>query len=194
MGSTQIVTGKWSEEGRSAEPVLGTPERPAEYQGGIGEDGVAALREFVNAGGTLLTLGESSEFAIEKLRVPARNELKGVASSAFYAPGTILGVSIDTGHPLAFGMGPDAGVYFTEGQAFRLLPYTRESRIVASYADEGVLRSGWLVGEDKIRGKAAMAEIPVGKGRVVMYGFRVQHRAQSHGTFKLFLNALLKRG
>jgi len=87
-----------------------------------------------------------------------------------------------------------AAAYFTGGQAFRLLLYTRESRIVASYDEDDVLKSGWLVGGERIAGKVAMAEIPVGKGRVIMYGFRVQHRAQTHGTFKLFLNALLRRG
>lgn len=192
MGVNQVVSGRGGDG--PSEPVLGTPERPAEYRGGIGDEGVAALKAFVHDGGTLLTLGESSLFAVEKLRVPARDELRGLRSEEFYAPGTILGISPDTTNPLAYGMEGSANAYFTEGQAFRLLPYTRESRIVASYDDEDVLKSGWIVGGERIVGKTAMAEIPVGKGRVVMYGFRVQHRAQSHGTFKLLLNALLRRG
>ncbi|HLB00852.1 MAG TPA: M14 family metallopeptidase [Bacteroidota bacterium] len=192
MGTNQIVKGRWG-SGDDDGPVLGTPERPKEYRGGIGDDGVDALTEFVNDGGTLLTLGESSQFAIDKLRLPARDELKGLSGNAFYGPGTILGMSVNTGNPLAFGMPAEANAYFTGGQAFRLLLYTGESRIVATYGEDDVLKSGWLVGEEKIAGKVAMAEIPVGRGRVVMYGFRVQHRAQTRGTFKLFLNALLVR-
>ena len=193
MGTNPIVTGKSGEEGGSTEPVLGTPERPEEYRGGIGEDGIAALLKFIREGGTLLTLGEASQFAIDKLRLPARDELKGVPNSVFYAPGTILGISVDTENPLAYGMASLADAYFTESQAFRLLPYTKRSRIVASYLEENVLRSGWLLGGERIMGKVAMAEVPVEKGRVVMYGFRVQHRAQTLGTFKLFLNALFRR-
>ncbi len=193
MGTNPIVTGKSGDDTSRSEPILGTPERPEEFRGGIGDDGIAAIKTFVRGGGTLVTLGESSRFAIDKLRLPARDELKGVSNTAFFAPGTILGITVDTENPLAFGMPTIADAYVTDGQAFRLLPYTLESRIVASYFEEGVLRSGWLVGEEKIRGKIAMAEVPVEKGRVVMYGFRVQHRAQTHGTFKLFLNALLLR-
>ncbi len=193
MGVNQIVTGKFSDDTGPSEPMLGTPERPEEFRGGIGEDGISALRTFVNEGGTLVTLGESSQFAIDKLRIPARDELKGLSNTVFFAPGTILGIEVDTKNPLAYGMPPRADAYFTESQAFRLLPYTRESRIVASYLEEDVLHSGWLLGEERVRGKVAMAEVPVEKGRVVMYGFRVQHRAQTHGTFKLFLNALLLR-
>jgi len=192
MGTNQITSGRWG-GGDDDGPTLGTPERPEEFRGGIGDEGVGALREFVNEGGTLLTLGESSQFAIDKLKLPARDDLNGLPGTTFYAPGTILGVTIDTRNPLAYGMPASAAAYFTGGQAYRLLMYTRESRIVASYDDDDVLKSGWLVGADRISGKVAMAEIPVGKGRVVMYGFRVQHRAQTHGTFKLLLNALLKR-
>src|SRR6185503_15059156 len=112
MGTSQIVSGKSSEEGAPSEPLLGTPERPEEFRGGIGEDGVAALKSFVREGGTLVTLGESSQFAIEKLRLPARDELKGLSNSAFFTPGTILGISIDTTNPLAYGMPARSDAYF----------------------------------------------------------------------------------
>jgi len=193
MGSNPIVKGRWG-SGDNDGPVLGTPERPEEYRGGIGSDGVESLAAFIRDGGTLLTLGESSQFAIDKLRLPARDALDGISASTFYAPGTILGITLDTRHPLAYGMPATANSYFTGGQAYQLLLYSEESRIVATYDEDDVLKSGWLVGKERIAGRVAMAEIPVGKGRVIMYGFRVQHRAQTHGTFKLFLNALLLRG
>jgi hypothetical protein len=192
MGTNPIVDGRWG-GGERRDPVLGTPGRPEEYKGGIGKEGIEAIRAFVNEGGTLLTLGGSSSFAIDKIRVPAVDELKGVSRNDFYAPGSILRVRLDPANPLTYGMKETAEVYFTNDPAFRLLPYNEESRIVATFAGEDVLASGWILGEKRISGKVALAEIPVGMGRVVMYGFRVQHRAQSHGTFKLFLNALLLR-
>ncbi len=196
MGTDRIVEGRSRPRQRDSEdePVLGTPERPAEYQGGIGKEGVTALRTFVENGGTLLTFSGASDFAIEKLRVPAVNVLKGVTSKEFFAPGSMFEVNLDVTNPLAYGMTEKAVVYFASDPAFMLLPYVRESRVIASYGETNPLRSGLLIGEDRLTERTAMVEIPVGKGRIVMYGFRVQHRAQMQGTFKLFLNALYRSG
>jgi glutamine amidotransferase-like uncharacterized protein len=60
-----------------------------------------------------------------------------------------------------------------------------------SYQDRDILQSGWLVGEGNITGKAAMISAEMGKGKVVLIGFRTQHRAQTYGTFKLLFNSLL---
>jgi len=40
------------------------------------------------------------------------------------------------------------------------------------------------------RDKASIVNIKYGKGKVVLLGFRVQHRAQPHGTFKLLFNSI----
>ncbi len=194
MSTTAIVDGRrggGDDAAREDEPVLGTPEMPKEYQGGIGKEGVEALKAFVKEGGTLLAFGAAANFAIEKIRVPAVNELKGISNKEFYAPGSIFEVDIDTTHPLAYGMESQAYIYFINNPAFRMLPYVKESKIIASYGESSPLRSGWLLGAERVVGKVALAEIPVEKGRVILYGFRVQHRAQALGTYKLFLNALL---
>jgi glutamine amidotransferase-like uncharacterized protein len=73
------------------------------------------------------------------------------------------------------------------------VPTARNERVetIARFPDRDLLQSGWLIGEDLIAKKAAMVSVQVGEGRVVMIGFRPQHRAQTHGTFKLVFNALL---
>jgi hypothetical protein len=53
-----------------------------------------------------------------------------------------------------------------------------------------VLRSGWLLGERLIAGKIALAEVTLGRGRVVLFAFRPQHRAQTWGTFPFIWNAI----
>jgi hypothetical protein len=63
--------------------------------------------------------------------------------------------------------------------------------IIATYVDRDILQSGWLLGEQVIAKKAAAVTVKHGDGKVVLLGFRPQHRDQTHGTFKLVFNALL---
>ena len=66
----------------------------------------------------------------------------------------------------------------------------QRARVVARYAGRSVLRSGWLLGEKHIAGKAALVEVALGTGRVVLFSFRPQHRGQTWGTFPLIFSAL----
>jgi len=180
-------------EGRSryrGEPTLGTAEMPEKYQGGIGKEGVEAILNFVKRGGTLITIEDATEFAIEKLKVPAVNVLKGIDRNAFYAPGALLQIELDTSQPLAYGMVKHPAIRMNNSPTFRLLPYIREINAVGYYTDENPLLSGWLIGPEKIVGNTVLAEIPVEKGRVILYGFGVQSRSQTFGTFKLLFNAI----
>jgi hypothetical protein len=89
---------------------------------------------------------------------------------------------------------PDAWpVFFETDQAYRLRPgFGIESEVVARYPKQGkILQSGWLLGEQVIARKAAAVSVKHGSGRVVLIGFRAQHRAQTHGTFKLVFDALV---
>jgi hypothetical protein len=183
------LPGSAGQQTASDERVTGV--YPAEYAGGLGEAGVKALGEFVAAGGTLITLNNASNFAIERLGVPARNVLKGVSARDFYCPGSILRAQLDASSPLTFGMGKESIAWFENSPAFELTD-TTTAKVIARYPEaENPLLSGWILGDKLIRGRAAMVEAKLGKGRVILFGFRPQYRAQSLATFPLLFNAIL---
>lgn len=171
---------------------------PPEYAGGIGKEGVKHIVSWVEQGGTLVALNRSTEFAIEAFQLPVSNALKGVASSAFSAPGTMARLLFDTTHPLAFGMREEEAGYLRRSPAFRTrIPQPNRTRtVVARYPEDrrDVLVSGFLTGEKHLARRAAVVEIGVGDGRVVLIGFLPQNRAQPHRTFKLLFNAILSAG
>ncbi len=178
QASAQIITG-------NAANTL-----PAEFTGGITEAGVNHLKEFVNQGGMLVCFDNSCDFAIKQLNLPLRNVLDGVRSSDFYCPGSILALDVDNKHPITATLPPSLNAYFINSSAFAATAEDANVRVVARYAKENVLRSGWLLGEEKLRGQIALAEVGVGKGRVVLFGFRPQHRGQAWATLPLIWNAL----
>jgi hypothetical protein len=159
---------------------------PDEYVGGLGSEGVLALRAFVESGGTLLALDSATGFAIEQLTLPVKNALAGVAPTDFYCPGSILVAVADATHPLAHGLPPRTPVWFEGSPAFEV----EKGRAVLRYEDEDPLLSGWLLGGARLKGRAALLDVPLGRGRVVLFGFRPQYRAQSRVTYPALLNAL----
>ncbi|MGB7926073.1 MAG: M14 family metallopeptidase [Pyrinomonadaceae bacterium] len=164
---------------------------PAEFTGGITEAGVENLRRFVNEGGTLICFDASSELAIKRFNLPLRNVLEGVGSNEFYCPGSILRINLDKTHAITRGMPPSADAYFINSSAFEATDGAAgRVRVVARYAEKDTLRSGWLLGEGRIAGRVALAEVSMGKGRVVLFGFRPQHRGQTWGTFPLIFNSI----
>jgi hypothetical protein len=169
------------------------PEFPEEYESGIGKEGVEKLKEFVEDGGVLVTLGEASNFAIEELKLPVVNVLADVKPKDFLCPGSTLHVNVNTNNPLAYGVAEDLLIIFRNHPAFEVKPGPKneELDVVLSYPDERIMESGWLIGEEKLSRKAALIDVKKGKGRVVLFGFSPQFRAQSDATFKLFFNNLL---
>ncbi|MCL4523612.1 MAG: M14 family metallopeptidase [Acidobacteria bacterium] len=163
-----------------------------EYRGGIGDDGAKAIEDFVRAGGTLVALDDASNFAIDTLGLPVRNILRGVPSDKFYCPGAVLEIFVDNRNPIAYGLPQKTSAYFLNSPAFEIsAPFTENSaRAVAKYPSTNPLQSGWIGGPEYLYDKVAAAEVSVGKGRVVLLGFRAQFRAQPHATFKLLFNSL----
>jgi hypothetical protein len=158
---------------------------PEEYTGGLGPEGTAALRAFVEGGGTLVAIDGATGFAIDQLKLPVKNALTAVEPASFYCPGSILGATADPTPPLAHGLPETTPVWFESSPAFEV----ERGTTVLRYGDDPFL-SGWLLGGDRLKGRAALVEVPVGKGRVVLFGFRPLYRAQSRVTYAALLNAL----
>ncbi len=183
---------------------------PAQYAGGLGTAGQAALREFLAQGGTVIALDQASRYAIRRLGAPARAlrtsrtglddaDPTAVATqpaerdsgevSRFFAPGSIFDVAVDRSHPIASGVGDRAAVYFTSST---ILEPGDGARAILTYpAGRNPLASGYVDGFELLGGRAALVEAAVGRGRAILFGFRPQHRGQTHGTFRLLTNAIL---
>jgi hypothetical protein len=168
---------------------------PPEYTGGIGADGAEQLRQFVAAGGTLITLDSSSELAITLLGAPLRDVTRGLPPNEYFCPGSIVKIELET-DPLTFGVPRETAGFCSFNAGYEIAPTPNASpsaataRIIGRYAKSNVLMSGWLEGEKVIAGKGAIAEVKSGQGRAVLFAFRPQHRGQAHATFRLFFNAI----
>ncbi len=164
---------------------------PKEFTGGITEQGVENLKKFVEDGGKLICFDDGCEMIIKRFDLPMKNVLSGLKRSEFYCPGSILSLDIDNANPLAKTFGKQTAAYFINSSAYEI---TDESRIksVATYAKNNALLSGWLLGEKYLNGKTALAEAAYGRGKIVLFAFRPQHRGQTFGTFPFIFNALEK--
>ncbi len=86
-------------------------------------------------------------------------------------------------------MADEVPAYFTSSSAFDIAADARVS-VIARYAEKDALMSGWMLGEKYLNGKAALVETAYGKGKIVMFAFRPQHRGQTWGTFPFIFNVL----
>lgn len=180
---------------------------PEAYAGGIELEGTLALNNYVKGGGTLITFDAASDFAIEQFGLPVRNVVGNAGPERFFIPGTLLRIEVETEHPLAYGMQESTAAVFGRSRAFavgqgggffgfggqtqvKAAPQP-EVEVVARYAREDLVMSGWAMGENLVAGQAAMVNVKHGSGQVVLFAFKPQFRAQPRGTYKLFLNAIM---
>lgn len=159
---------------------------PAEYAGGLRPIGVEALKAFVQAGGTLICLGQSTALAASAFDLAVRDVARDNEDRVFI-PGSIVRIQIDQSHPLGFGLPRDSAAFFGFSSAFDA---GEGVDAVVRYAPKDMLISGWLEGEPVIAGRAAALQARAGEGRIVLFGFPVQHRGQSLATFRLLFNAI----
>lgn len=173
---------------------LSADRYPEEFTGGMGAEGIANLKRWVENGGRLVCFDASCGTVIKEFGLPIKNILAGVNRREFYNPGSIVKLEVDLRHPLARNTLEETPAYFTNSSAFEV---TSESvapvgriRTVAYYANRDALMSGWMLGEKMINAKPALLEAAYGKGSVVLFAFRPQHRGQTWATFPFIFNTL----
>jgi hypothetical protein len=169
----------------------GTPasRMPAEFAGGIGEDGAARLRSYVEGGGRIVAFDAATDFAIQQFELPVTNVVSSVSRSELYVPGSLIRMDVDDTHAVGAGMQRAAAAFFQESRAFELNGGTAD--VVARYGADDLLLSGWEIGaQQHLAGKAAVLRVPQGAGDVVLIGFRPQFRAWPTGTYKLIFNSI----
>jgi hypothetical protein len=163
---------------------------PERYAGGIGEEGVEALREFVDEGGTLLTFNNASMFAINQFKLPVENSIAGLNPNQFFCSGCLVSVHLeDAKNPLAAGISPDTTVMFERGPAFATKNGFKGTVLARYPRERSPLMSGYLAGPDRVEGQIAALQADYGKGHVLLLGFKPQWRGQSHAGYKFFFNA-----
>jgi len=174
---------------------------PPEYRDWIGRVTVAKtvpqLRAFLEAGGTVLTIGSSTDLAYD-LGLPVASALvqqgsdKPLTNEQFYIPGSVLMAQVDNSQPLAYGIPDSVAVLYDHSPAFRITANADSSAVrkVAWYGSAHPLRSGWAWGEQVLDQSVAIAQAKVGKGTLVMFGPEITFRGQPHGTFGFLFNGL----
>ncbi|NLY50109.1 MAG: hypothetical protein GX062_03805 [Firmicutes bacterium] len=164
----------------------GSSNMPPGYQGGLGEEGVAALSEFVQKGGTLLAMGNASAFPVQHGLVSGVElaDLTGVN-----APGSILRVVVEPEQPVAYGFDTEEAVFFENNPAFEVSAGSGAS-VVASFGTEPLL-SGYLADPDmKLSGKAAIVDVKVGAGNIILSSPDLVYRFQAQGTLPFLFNSI----
>jgi hypothetical protein len=163
---------------------------------------VPQLRIFLESGGTILTIGSSTNLAYH-LGLPLANHLvwtdkegntRPLPREKFYVPGSVLRVHVNVSNPLAWGLPEEVDVMFNASPTFRLLDGAQTYGVgrVAWFEAKQPLRSGWAWGQEHLQGGVAIAEAKVGKGRLVLFGPEILFRAQPHGTFKFLFNGIVQ--
>ncbi len=192
MSSDLIKEGKFlGENARFNRP------KPPEYDSGIGKTGVDNLKTFIEKdGGTLITLGEACNFAIEDLGLRVTNVLKNIKSNEFFCPGSLVRILVDNTNPIGYGFEDEAIAYMNHNIAFATtIPFGQFDRsIVARFPTRDIFKSGFLLGEDYLYNRSAIVNVKQKKGNVILFGIKVQNRHQTFGTFKFLFNAIHSAG
>src|SRR5690606_35157163 len=172
---------------------------PEEFRHMLGnvtaERTIPRIREFLENGGTVITIGSSTALA-EHLSLPVSNHLvdesgRPLPRTDYYVPGSVLQANVDTSLPIAHGLKPQTDFFFDNSPVFRLAPdaAARGVRPIATFGEQP-LRSGWVWGNQYLNGGVVAAEADVGRGKLFLFGPEILFRAQPHGTFKFFFNGI----
>jgi zinc carboxypeptidase len=167
-------------------------ELPAEFRGALEKEGADVVKKFVENGGTLLAFSAACDYVIDNFNIPVRNAL--ARATDFSVPGSLVRVNVNTNHPVTADMSKESAIYLDRAVAFDTTSPGGELQrwVLMTYPEDSrdILLSGWINGEERLTRKAAAVAMTFGKGRIVLFGFRPQHRGQTHATFPMIFDAL----
>ncbi len=182
-----------SQSGESLREGISAERLPEPWSGGLGDDGVRALRDFVRNGGRLVAVEEATDFVIELFDLGVSDAVARLPTQDFYVPGSILNVELEPGHEVTRGMELTTPVwYWRNSRAFDVSDPSIE--VVGRYGEGNPRLSGWILGPEHLAGKPALVQAEVGRGSVVLFGFQPNYRAQTISTWPLLFNALAPVG
>jgi len=183
---------------------------PAHLTGGLALEGTLKLKQYVEQGGTLITLDAASDYAIEQFGLPVQNITANTNSRQFFIPGSLVRAKVDVENSLAYGMQSEIAASFSQSRAFKVIiksqkgegglektaaPPIPKVKTIVRYAEKDILMSGWAMGQDKyLKNKGAMMDVTLGDGHVILFGFKPQFRGQPRASYKLLFNAILSGG
>jgi hypothetical protein len=184
---------------------LGAYGESDDITGGMGLQGVAEIEKFVKDGGLLVTLGAASYFPADFGLTPHVDATR--TSTQFYAPGPIIDAEIlhpespifygydKKTVPVRYGSGPLLTVQSganpfggAEGDNAPRVPDTVLMRYPGG--DDHVL-SGLMKGAGEVRNRAAIVDVPSGRGRIILFAGNPCYRWQNFGEFNMLFNTVL---
>jgi hypothetical protein len=196
-----LMTGKF----KSGDGTYSVSTYPPDFTKGIGETGFDNLLKFINDGGLVVSWGEStglfsvplkikhSEENIEEFSLPIQDISKALVTKGLYCPGSLVKINLNPDHLLTLGMEEEIGIFYRGKPVFKTRePYfDMDRRVIASFPEKEILKSGYIENEDLLSNKPAMVWIKKGKGQLVLFSFNPQFRASTPVSYKLLFNALL---
>ena len=137
----------------------------------------------------MVAVEEATEFVIDAFDLGVTNAVERLPAQDFFIPGSILSVDLEEGHPVNQGQGDMTPAwYWRSSRAFDV--DDPQVEVVGRFSEGNPLLSGWLLGPEHLAGKAAILEVEVGQGSVILFGFQPDYRGQTVTTWPLLFNAL----
>ena len=164
-------------------------EVPDPYAGGLGEEGSAAVAEFVRSGGRVVAVEAATDFVRDLFDLGIRDATASLPNTSFYIPGSILRLELDAESALTEGMSPEVAAWYWRSSMAYDVDDPR-IRVAARYGSGDPLLSGWVLGGEHVAGRPAVLEADIEDGSVVLFGFQPNYRAQTMVTWPLLFNAL----
>nr|NQU92060.1 hypothetical protein [Bacteroidota bacterium] len=196
-----LLSGKY----KSRDGLYTPSSSPPEYAQSIGEKGFDKVLKFIDGGGKVVSWGVSTALFIGPLKIkindeksdefilPVRDQSKELLGKGLYCPGSLVNIRLKKDHPITLGMESDIAVFYRGKPVFTTRePYfDMDRRVIATFPEKDILKSGYIEKEELLAGKSALVWIKKGKGQIVLFAFSPQFRASTPVSYKLLFNAIL---